>query len=181
MPDEFALREGEHVLRRQPASADGKSIWGGTLVLTNQRLIFQPLDLGAATAVLGGGAGHLGPQGMSVSTDDIRKVEASRDPGLFHPASLVLTLRDRSRVVIGVGAGRFTPNFSRKNAVARDEMVDLINAQLGVHGRHRVEYVLNDRRSGGDGLGYWSCSCGASGGDFASPEEVREDAERHFL
>lgn len=77
MSDEFALREGEHVVRRQPASADGKSLWGGTLVLT---------------------------------------------------------LRDGSRVVIGVVASRFTPNFSRRNLTARDEVVDLINVRLGGDG-----------------------------------------------
>lgn len=99
-------------------------------MLTTQRLMFRPLDVGVATAVLGGGGVHLGPKSLAVPTSFIAKVEPGRDPGLFHPPSLVLTLRDGTRVVIGIGASRFTPNISGKNRTARDEMVALINAQL---------------------------------------------------
>ena len=134
MSDLFGLREGEEVLHQQTASANGRSIWGGTLVLTNQRLMFRPLDVGVATAVMSGGGVHLGPKSIAVPTSFIEGVEPGSDPGLFHPPSLVLTLRDGTRVVIGICASRFTPNISRRNRTARDHVVELIKAQLTAGG-----------------------------------------------
>ncbi len=153
---EVPLLEGEALTRTQTASVDGKSIWGGQLVLTNQRLLFQPLDMKVTTKLLNDGieflpgnlavfgevvskaldytTGYQGGLTGTVPTTSIVSVGSGKGPGLLHPPSLVLTLDSGTRVEIGILTGRFSPNISSGNAAARDEMIQLIRAQLASGG-----------------------------------------------
>jgi hypothetical protein len=150
------LLEGEQIIRRQTASVDGKSIWGGQLVLTNQRLLFRPLDMKGTTKLINDGIeflpDNLGVLGKVVSkaldyttayqdglpgavpTSAIASVKAGRNGGLLQPPSLVLTMDNGTRVEIGILKSKFTPNIARSNRVARDEMVQLIKAQMAAGG-----------------------------------------------
>ena len=146
------LLEGEEIVRRQAASVDGKSIWGGQLVLTNQRLLFGPLDMRGARKLINDGVEFL-PDGLgvlgkvvskaldyttayqdglagAVPTTAIASVGPGQNRGLFHPPSLLLTMDNGTRVEIGILESKFTPNIALSNRVARDEMVQLIAAQL---------------------------------------------------
>lgn len=150
------LLEGEQVIRRATASVDGKSVWGGHLILTNQRLLFRPLDMKGTTKLINDGIEVL-PDGLGVLGKVVSKaldyatayqdglqgavpntaiagVEPGEDPGLFHPPSLVLTLDIGTRIEIGILRSKLTPNLWSSNRVARDEIVQLIRNQLSVGG-----------------------------------------------
>lgn len=150
------LLEGERRIREQVATIDGNSLWGGQLVLTDQRLLFQPLDVKAATKLLSNGIdfmpANLAVLGKVVSkaldyttayqdglegavpTTAITSVDPGRGPALFHPPSLVLTMDNGNTVEFGILRSKLTPNISPTNTTARDEMVALIRAQLALGG-----------------------------------------------
>jgi hypothetical protein len=150
------LLEGEQIIRQQASSVDGKSIWGGQLVLTNQRLLFRPVDMKGTTKLINDGIEFL-PDNLAVlgkvvskaldyttayqdglpgavPTTAIGSVGIGRNGGLFHPPSLVLTLDTGNRVEFGILKSKFTPNIAPSNRVARDEMVQLIKAQMAAGG-----------------------------------------------
>lgn len=150
------LLEGEQIIRQQTASVDGKSIWGGQLIVTNQRVLFRPLDMKGTTKLINDGIGflpdNLGVLGKVVSkaldyttayqdglqgaapTAAIAGVRVGGNGGLFHPPSLVLTMDTGTQVEIGILKSRLTPNFSTANRLARDELILLISAQRAAGG-----------------------------------------------
>ncbi|HEU4568933.1 MAG TPA: hypothetical protein VFR99_12930 [Marmoricola sp.] len=153
---EVPLLEGEHMIRQQTASVDGKSIWGGQLVLTDQRLLFRPLSVKGATKLINDGIdflpddlGVLGKlvskaldystaygegKAGAVATRSIQQVAAGRNAGLFHPPSLVLTLEDGTRVELGILRSRGSANADPRNNAVRDEWLGLIRQHLSPDG-----------------------------------------------
>ena len=151
------LLEGEHIILAQTASVDGKSIWGGQLVLTNQRLLFRPLDMKATEKLLSDGIdlflpnnlavlGNVVSKGLdyssayqdgltgAVETTSITGVTAGRDAGLLHPPSLVISMSNGAQTTIGILKSKFTPNISPANNQARDEMIALIQQHRAAGG-----------------------------------------------
>lgn len=146
------MLDGEQVIRAQTASVDGKSIWGGQLVVTNQRVLFRPLDMKATTKLLNDGIeflpdnlavfGKVVAKGLdyssayqdgltgAVPTSDIVGVDVGDGAGLFHPPSLILSMSTGAQTKVGILASKFSPNISPANAKARDEMIALIRQQL---------------------------------------------------
>lgn len=148
------LLPGERVLRQQQAAylKGGQSLVGGMLVVTDQRLLFRPIEVGMASKLLNDGIEFL-PDGLAqlgklagkligYATDTVNgaagavpmativAVEPGVDAGA-HPSSLVLTAEDGRRIEIGISASLFTPIWSKKSDRVRDEIVALIRGQLG--------------------------------------------------
>lgn len=148
------LLSGEQVLRRQTAAylKGGKSIWGGQLIVTNQRILFRPLDVGAAASMIKDGIdflpGNLADLGKVVSKTldyttaygerlagavgiaEIVSASRGQNASLTKPASLVLRFADGRALEIGVLKGKGYPTFWPANHTVRDEVVSLISHQL---------------------------------------------------
>lgn len=148
------LLGGEQIVRTQTASVDGKSIWGGQLVITNQRILFRPLDVKGATKLLNDGIEFLPDQlavlgkvvskaldyagaygdnlAGAVPRAEIASVATGKGAALFHPPSLLLALGSGQKVELGILYGRLSPNLDPRNSRARDEIVTLIRALIEV-------------------------------------------------
>jgi hypothetical protein len=97
---------------------------GGTLALTSQRLIFQPLQLPTG----------MSPYDIDAWTDgscfalELRSIRhVSIDEG--RRSAIVVTGPDGS-MTLNVGASRWTPSFSKKNVAARDEALTTIGGAI---------------------------------------------------
>jgi len=147
------LLAGEQIVRQQPASylVNGKAMWGGQLVLTNQRLLFQPLDMGAVTKLISEGIDFLpdnlailgkvvskaldytstyqGKLTSAINSSSIVGVVAGMNASLGHPPSLILTFDNGRRLELGILNSIKSPNFLPANNAARDAMVAAIRAQ----------------------------------------------------
>jgi hypothetical protein len=161
LPDGYIdvpLLTDERMVRQQAACylVYEKPIWPGQLALTNQRLLFRPLDLTATSkmtrdgicflpddlAVLGtvvGGAldyAAVYEEGSArvIHPPTISGVRPGMGASLLHPPSLVLTFADGSTMDIGIVKGMGSANFWHANNTARDEVVEEISAQLVANG-----------------------------------------------
>ncbi len=146
------LLAGEQIVREQTASVDGKSVWGGLLVLTNQRLLFRPINVKGMDKLIKDGIDFLpesygvlgkvvgkaldyvevyqdGTAG-AVDVAAIASVTSGKNAGPFHPPSLVVSMTDGAQTEVGILKSKMTPNISPSNNVARDEMIALIQQQL---------------------------------------------------
>jgi hypothetical protein len=122
------------------------------LVVTNQRVLFRPLDVGAAQKMIKEGVRFL-PDELAVlgkvvnkvfdytvaygeglaggiETSKITGVRPGRNAGLLHPPTLVLSFGNGRTLEIGVLKSIGTPNISPANNLARNELVHGINQQL---------------------------------------------------
>lgn len=123
----------------------GRNQWGGKLIVTDQRLIFSELDLGAVPDVLayvGSQAGLPGDLGKSV-LDKIRasvgkdiwlvhitSVEAQGSASLLSPPKIRVTTATAETFTIGIVKSTTTPNISGDNNVARDVALAVIRAAM---------------------------------------------------
>lgn len=99
------------------------SKYGGKLVLTNRRLLFEPLKV--VTPNAGGGFGlEFLTAGKAFELGEIANVEPFSTKG---PARLKLRLTGGDEVVLGVLKSR-TATIWSKDTSARDEAVDAISA-----------------------------------------------------
>lgn len=125
--------------------AGGKPWVGGDLILTNQRLLFAPLntkDVGAlvryglkVSGVTGAGAviGWMQKQIRHEATGlaGIASVSASRSGGhLIHPPAMVVELTDGKRLEFGVLNSRLSPTRAQANVAVRDAFVSRVQTVL---------------------------------------------------
>jgi hypothetical protein len=134
------LEAGEVERARVPGctvKGNGFAWVGGDLVLTNQRLLFTPLNTkdvstllsfgltkagaGRAVAVVGWFQGQIQQQASRLSA--IASVRANREPSLLHPPTMVVQLTDGRALEFGVVATRLSPNAAAANAQARDSFI----------------------------------------------------------
>jgi hypothetical protein len=152
------LLADEQMVHQQTASylVYKKPIWGGQLALTNQRVLFRPLDPTATSKMIKDGIAFL-PDDLAVlgqvvdrvldystayGEDTVAAIEAfaisgvggGMDASLLHPPSLVLTLVGGRTIEIGVLKSLGSANFWHANNTARDEMVAAISDQLVANG-----------------------------------------------
>lgn len=146
------LLAGEQVIRRQTASVGAPSMWGGQLVVTNQRILFRPVDVKGLAELLTEGVSLL-PDGLAdlgklvpkvldyasayqdglagaLPTASITGVRAGRDPQMTAPPSLILGLDTGSTVELGILTSIRTPSIWPGNRTARDDTIELIDALL---------------------------------------------------
>lgn len=97
---------------------------GGSLVLTNRRLVFVPVKLPVGMSSWGDQE-WIDGYGFAIAHED---VSVSADPN--RRAAILVTGAGRS-MAIGIAASRFTPVFSRKNVAVRDEALAVVSAALG--------------------------------------------------
>lgn len=111
-----------------PSRSGRRAKWGGTLVLTDQRLIFEPLQVPTMAGDVP--MGTLGAERrLAYALSDLEYVEAVPDSR----ALLRLHTRLGQTADFLIAAGRVTPLWSRKNTVARDAAVGTINRATRRH------------------------------------------------
>jgi hypothetical protein len=134
------LNPGELELARSVANL--KQV-GGDLVVTNQRVVFTPLETADAVVVLTWGlrkagapktatdlVGKLGDLVKQTDLGGIVAVAAGSDGGTFKAPTLLLTGHDSTRTEIAILAGRLKRNGDPANRVARDAMVEKISEAM---------------------------------------------------
>lgn len=116
---------------------------GGKLIVTNQRLIFQPWDLSLAKYLIKYGCKVVGmPHGDAINyvvgkvvgivdrtADGVGDIVSVEPVGMASIPSLPkigVTKDDGFYAEFGVGHSPTTPNFSRKNNEARDQLILLL-------------------------------------------------------
>jgi hypothetical protein len=119
----------------------GRNQWGGKLIITDQRMIFSELDLGALPDVLayvGTQAGLPGDLGLKVLESvragvgkevwltHITDVAPDGMASLFSPPGIRVTTATAETIRIGIVASTTTPNISRANNAARDAAVTIL-------------------------------------------------------
>ena len=127
------LRDGERVVDAWFAGvamrlfANGTKV-GGTLVLTDQRLIFQPLKMPTTT--------NISPYGYDLDAwadESYFALELSsvQDVGVDEDrrSAIVVTGPERS-ATLNVSRSRWSNAFSKKNVVARDDALRTIRRAL---------------------------------------------------
>lgn len=136
LPKGLPLEPGEVVREAWVAGIPSRSgrtaKWGGTLVLTDQRLIFEPLKVPAVSHDMF--MGVLGPEYRIVCPlSELDRAEAAPD------SRSLLRVHSRSGETVDflIAAGRFTPLWSRKNTVARDGACDAIRRAIGARPAER--------------------------------------------
>lgn len=117
---------------------------GGLLVLTNQRLLFQPIDVRLANKLIqyqlkligGHGAALVGHFVTALSkwvelqsTAIPAKAIAAVGPGQSGRALRVDTV-DRRSFEFGIAASLYAPKWSSKNQVARDNLIEVIRSYM---------------------------------------------------
>lgn len=134
---------GESELARECASlrpGTSKSV-GGDLVLTNQRLVFTPLETADVSEVLAWSLKKAGAPaavgalvGMVNSAITSQQIQTADDtvarPGTqarpLCPPTIVITSQHGDEWVVGVVVARLAPNWDSRNNVARDRMIQAI-------------------------------------------------------
>lgn len=116
---------------------------GGDVVVTNQRVVFSPLDVRDVTAVMSWALGQVGApaqfgkvaEWLGDTVGDVRVVgvtESAR-PGsnarLLKPPTFIATLGDGTEQEIGVLRDRITANIDPRNNAVRDRIVAVINGR----------------------------------------------------
>ena len=129
MKRRFDLEPGEAILEEWTAGIPSKSgrtsSVGGTLVLTNRRLIWEALRVGPGFNTLIAGLVEKAAHGIPLqSITDVRP-DPERDP-------LLLVAADGDSMRLVVSASRWSPIWSKKNAEARDEAVARIRGACGI-------------------------------------------------
>lgn len=123
-----ALEPGEAVLGRWVAglpTLGGRGVkYGGTLILTGRRLVWEPIDLPGVLALA---PGLRGLESLTRGMPLGRVVAVQADPD--RRALLHIDGFDGS-VSLLIGAARMSPVWSRKNRAARGEAVAVIQAAL---------------------------------------------------
>lgn len=130
VPKRVPLEAGEVVQEAWvagiPSRGGRRAKWGGTLVLTDQRLIFEPLAVPAVSHDMF--MGVMGPEYRIVCPlSELDQAEAAPDSR----ALLRLHSRSGQTVDLLIAAGRLTPLWSRKNTVARDAACETIRRAIG--------------------------------------------------
>ncbi len=148
------MLEGERILKSCVAAClvRGMPSWGGQLVLTDQRILFRPLDVSAAANILREGIDLL-PDNLAVlgqlvgkaldystaygdalsgaiETARITGVRRGRNASLTRPPTLVLSYEDGHELEVGLLASRSSLNLRPQNSVVRDEMMRAVEAQI---------------------------------------------------
>jgi hypothetical protein len=140
------LLPGEREVHRTAGSvlAGGLAAVGGDIVVTDQRLLFAPLDVTQVSSLLTAGLKRAGAPGASTTlvgwiADRVEgsatavRVAAIR-PGanasLMRPPSVVVTTSDGRTVELAVLASRTTANVSVANTAARDRLVSVVSTHL---------------------------------------------------
>ena len=129
IPKSLDLEPGEEVrdawVAGIPYRGGRAAKWGGTLVLTDRRVLFEPLNV--PVVVEGTSFGTMGREHRaSAALGDLESVEAVPE----HRALLCLHLRDGVEVRFLISAGRTTVMWSAKNRVARDAAVAALSAAI---------------------------------------------------
>lgn len=138
------LRPGETETTRVVASAlfGGLTAVGGDLVVTNQRVVFVPLNVRDVAPLLSKGlkaadvsgasalVGWLQKQidGSETSMDRVVSARAGSGGSLFKPPTVLFKLADGRDLEFGVLAGRTSMNLSAKNRTVRDQLVSTLTA-----------------------------------------------------
>jgi hypothetical protein len=125
----FDLGPGESIVAEWAAGLPSRSgrtaTYGGTLVLTTDRLIWEALRLPPGLNLMAGGS-FLDRLTSGVPLHEILEVQADeRRPGLLH----VRTGNGEAKFL--VSASRWSPIWSKRNRVARDDAVGRIRSSIG--------------------------------------------------
>ena len=95
---------------------------GGNLVLTNRRVLFEPLSLGPAAKYFL----PFAEKQCSAYLSEMARADAV--PGIV--ARLRLVSRQSAIAIFLISAHRFSPIWSGQNKKVRDEAVDIINRAI---------------------------------------------------
>jgi hypothetical protein len=128
MKRRFELEPGEEILGEWvaglPSSSGRTASYGGTLVLTDRRLLWEAVRLPPGIDRIAGGF----LQEM-VSGVPLASVRAAR-PDPDRPAMLVIHA-DGGESRFLIAASRMSPIWSKKNRAARDDAAARVSAALG--------------------------------------------------
>lgn len=141
LPIELAQGESERGRFFAARLADGLSVTGGDLVVTDRRVLFTPLNVTDVAQVLSWGLKRAGVPalvaqapikvgelvGQPADAGLLTTAQAGRPAALLRLPEIILTDAEGRTQTFGVGASRTSPNMSPANTVARDELVSLIN------------------------------------------------------
>jgi hypothetical protein len=120
----------------------GMSKVGGDLIVTNQRIMFTPLNTTDVSALLRAGLKATdAPSGSSAlvgwlqrqvdetaeALDDVVTVRAGDDGNWLKPPTVIFGLADGRSIEFGVLASRMSANGSAKNRTARDQLVGALS------------------------------------------------------
>ena len=123
----------------------GRNQWGGKLIVTDQRLLFAPLDLGAIPGLLGLVGGEFGiPSDVGlkvlasvketvkkdVRLSHIESCDAHGTAGIFAPPKLRLVTATGDTFDVGIVKSTTTWNGDPLNNVVRDRALALIGSAL---------------------------------------------------
>jgi hypothetical protein len=142
----YELLPGEREQYRTPGSvvSGGLSTVGGDIVVTNQRLLFAPLNVTDVAALLGAGLERAGApqQGTAVVgwlADRVSNaavaclvvsIENGRNRSLLSPPTVVIAGSDGRSFELGVTASRLSPNVSQENDEARARLIAAVKSHL---------------------------------------------------
>ena len=127
----------------------GSSAVGGDIVVTNQRLLFTPLNVADVAVLLGFGLqragapkaataliGHVSDYVSKAATaTDVVAIRDGREASLLSPPSVVIVSATGRELEFGVTASRRSLNVSPANEQARRQLVSLVQTQLAGAGR----------------------------------------------
>lgn len=114
--------------RRSRRLADAARSYGGQLVLTSERLVWQPFRISAYTVA----HEHRVPIEAGGEWWELALVDVDRvEPDPKRRALLHIVARDGARISFLVADGRFGPVWSRKNEAARDRAIGRITDAIG--------------------------------------------------
>ncbi len=124
----------------------GRNQWGGKLIITNKRLPFAELDLGAMPDVLEFVGGQAGVPGVDLGMKVLERIRASvkKDiwlqhvvsvepegmAGWFSPPKIRVTTATGEILTIGIVKTTTTPNKNPENNVIRDRAVALLRQTM---------------------------------------------------
>jgi len=144
-----SLNPGEAV---QGTWVGARSAWGGLpftggqIALSNDRVIFNPINTDGAQKILAAGArvagvpavglglralrqtGALDP--TSVPRGGVTSVQPGRDAGILHPPTVVID-SDSGRQELGIVHNAAAPNWSKRNVEARDAFLRALQGRSG--------------------------------------------------
>jgi len=142
-PIPVALLDGEVQIATAVGSWDPgtfRSV-GGNVIVTNQRVIFSPLDVRDVSKVFGWVLGAVGAREqlgkgaswLTTAIGDVRPLGVTRsaragsNAKLIKPPTFIVTLEDGTEHVIGILHDRLAMSVDPRNNDARDAIVAAIN------------------------------------------------------
>lgn len=143
-PAPVTLEDGEEEISRVAActvKGGGRPWVGGDLVLTNRRVLFAPLDVTDAAALLSYGLKKAGAPSDAIALvgwiasqvrpetlerSEVLAASAGRSAGVLNPPTLTVHRADGTNLEFGILASRMSPNLAKANESVRDEYLAVL-------------------------------------------------------